>query len=626
MTRWLVLLGLFGCVGTASSVVETDRFGEDPPGEDPPVVPMDPLGPGGYSLVLDTSSTDPYGRLESTDLPITGEARASLGLDRVEAGDPPTTVPTAADGSFTATAVVEPGLNLVELRAHDIEGHSVSGHRSLLRSAYVPEGERNRGAAVIALNDEILSGLAGSVGDLLGGDIDLASELPPGSELINDDMCQLYVNRVSHGELQISASVLEDGRLDLTVILPDVAVGFQGQCNAIGQTVTVRPNSEADQITVEVHVPLRALPPAPGECVTRFEADDVTVELTSFDLDLRLSGGSGLIGTIIGLGGEIIGELVEGSIADKMEGQLQPMVNDLIGPFLDMDINILDVTEEMAFFDVPMEVALCLTGLEPVDGVLMATVGASVTGPGGGPTAPGAPHLPPTAPAAAPGTLYLDPGLVGQLLHGAWGGGALQIDDLTADADESASAFLNVGALAILARELRTLYTPGTFDDATPLEIDIDAELAPISWAAAPPVEGSELEVDPDVFIGLGELKLTIRAGGETLFVFGTHIEMGLSLEGGEGEVVPVYVSEASTTHVWLLESPRVELGPASVRGLEGALKGIVGSQISGLLDGLAITLPDLGVPLSVSEVVADGSGYLSFTLGGTEEELPPAE
>lgn len=616
MKRCLLLVGLCGCVGTASPVVEGDRY-DDPPVEDPPV--MDPPGPGGYSLVLDTSSTDPYGRLESTDLPIRGHARASLGLDRVEAGNPPMTVPTSADGSFTATAVLEPGLNIVELRAHDLEAHTVSGHRSLLRSAYVPAGERNTGAAVIALDDEILAGLAGSVGDLLGGDIDLAAELPPGSELINDDMCQLTVNRVSHGELSIAASVLEDGRLDLIVILPNVAVGFQGQCSAVGQTVTVRPESEADEITVEVHVPLQALPPAPGECVTRFDADPADVRITSFDLDLRLSGGSGLLGTIIGLGGELIGEIVEGSIADEMEGQLEPMVNELIEPFLDMDINILDVTEEMAFFDVPMEVALCLTGLEPVDGVLMATVGASVTGPGGGPSAPGAPHLPPTAPAASAGTLYLDPGLVGQLLHGAWGGGALQMDDLT---EGESSAFLQVGALAILAREVRTLYEPGVFDDDTPLEIDIDVELAPISWAAEPPVEGSELEVDPDVFIGLGQVRLTIRAGGEVLFVFGTHIEMGLALEGGDGEVVPVYVSEASTTHVWLLESPRVELGPASVRGLEGALEGIVGSQLSGLLDGLAITLPDLGVPLSVADVRADPSGYLQFTLG-TEEPAP---
>ena len=196
----------------------------------------------------------------------------------------------------------------------------------------------------------------------------------------------------------------------------------------------------------------------------------------------------------------------------------------------------------------------------------------------------------------------------------------MQLDDLT---EGEESAFLQVGALAILAREVRTLYGPG-FDDSTPLEIDIDVELAPISWAADAPGETSELEVNPDVFIGLGQVRLTIRAGGEVLFVFGTHIEMGLALEGGDGEVVPVYVSEASTTHVWLLESPRVELGPASVRGLEGALEGIVGSQISGLLDGLAITLPDLGVPMTVSDVRADASGYLEFTLGGAEEP-PPA-
>ena len=179
----VLVLG-FGCVGTAGPVVEGDRY-DDP--LDPPT--MDPMGPGGYSLVLDTSRTDPYGRLESPELPVMGQARASLGLDRVEAGDPPATVPTSADGSFTATAVLDPGLNFVELRAHDVEGHSVSGHRSLLRSAYVPAGERNSGAAVIALSDEILAGLTSSVGDLLGGDLDLASELPPGTELINDSTC-----------------------------------------------------------------------------------------------------------------------------------------------------------------------------------------------------------------------------------------------------------------------------------------------------------------------------------------------------------------------------------------------------------------------------------------------------
>ncbi|MCA9609809.1 MAG: hypothetical protein KC619_29625 [Myxococcales bacterium] len=603
----VIALPVSGCLGMLSGSGDRPVDGTPPP----------TTTEEGWDLSIDTSASDVYLTPDATTSTIRGHITATEGVQRAELGPPGAPVPASVDGSgsFTAPMSVDPGLSLVEVRGYDQAGHVVNGHRSILRADYAPEWERLSGTAVIAADEGLLSALGSSAGGALGA-LDLASFVTPGMPSMNNSTCQLYVDRATAGTPTLSLAPTEDGRLRATATVSDIAVGFSGRCNALGTAIQVREGSEADETTVELSMILEPIPPPPGECVSGFTATDVNLQITSFDLDLRLAGCG-----LLCLAGELIGELAEGAVRGMIEDQFMEMVGPLVGPLL-ADLTVLDETTTMDFMETPVEVGLCLTDLSPSpEGQLMAAIGTRVRGPGGvGIEAPGAPYLATTLPPTRPGTMMIDPALVGQILFSVWNGGAFALPDVSALGDGGGEGLgFTIDTLSGLVPQIRELIASGRVMRGAPLVIGVDAQMPPLVRAATP----VEAEAGVDMFIELGDLRLSLGTASGALFEIATHVSLALSLEPTpEGALAPVLVESESTATTWIVDSAIRGLPSRSADALTDLVNGLIVSQLSPLLAGAAIELPDLGVPLTVGDVAPDAGGYLvvDLTVGA-----PPA-
>lgn len=595
----LLALPLGGCLGLLSNTGEAPVDGDPPP-------PIE----GEWDLSIDTSASDVFLDSATETSTIRGHITATEGVQRAELGPAasPSRVPVDATGSFGAPMSVGPGYTLVEVRGYDQADHSVNGHRSVLRAEYTPEWQLLGDTAVIAADASMLNALGASAAGLLGG-LDLGAFVTPGTPLMEDGTCRLYVDRVSHGAPTLALAPTPDGRLRATARVPDIAVGFSGNCNALGTAIEVREGSEADETTVELSMILSPIPPAPGECVGGFTSTDVSLQITSFDLDLRL-GGCGLLC----LAGELVGEIAEGVVRGMIEDRFMGMVGGLIDPLL-ADLTVLDETTTMDFLETPVEVGLCLTGLSPSpEGQLMASIGTRARGPGGvGIAAPGAPHLASTPPPSRAGTMLLDPALVSQILFSVWNGGAFALPDVSALGEGGGDGLgFTIDTLSGLVPQLRDLIQDGTVMRGAPLVIGVDAQMPPLVRGAT----AAEAAAGVDMFIELGDLRLTIGTAAGALFEIATHVRLALSLEATpEGALAPVLVEAESSAVAWVVDSAIRGLPSRSADALTDLVSGLVVSQLSPLLAGAAIELPDLGVPLTVGDVAADPGGYLVVEL-----------
>lgn len=597
----LIALSLVGCAtGVLEEVPGTDRRG-----------PMDPETPGVVDdptgLRLDTSPTDSYGRVETPTMSVVGSVESTAGVDRVEVEGTETS--TGPGGGFTHAVDAPMGLSLAEVRAWDVDGNLAQGHRSLLRADYLPEGLLDPDAARLTVTPELLLGLAG--GDVSG--LDVSALVPAGTEFATGP-CTLTVDSVRHASPEMGLSMNDAGQIVASVTVRDVAVAFHGECDVDipvlgGLRASALPGSELNETTVVVSVVLEPNAVAPGTCLDGFRAVSTSVSIPALDLDLRVTA-SGIPREVclppLGfpcvstdrLLGEAVGELAEGYVADLLEDQLADAVGGAVDDLL-ADFGGLEEETMLDFFDTPITVGICLTGLEPIDGQLVATVGARVTSGALGGRAPGAPFLATTPMGAAPGTLYLDPNLVGQLLFSAYQGGALEMEDLTADS----STPITAGLISIFAPGLTDL--PGV-DATTPLKVDLSSELAPIAWA---PESGMA-----DLALGLGQLRITLGTADRPLIVVGAHVELGLALEPATGGIATVLLPEESVAEVWV-ESAAVPLTERQMEGLQDAVRSVLLEQLPTMLEGTVIELPDIGVPLTPGDVRRAEGGFLELPL-----------
>lgn len=585
------------------------RSREVEPGEgDPTADPTDPstpmADPDDWTVRVDSEASDRYLERATATANVRGTVEASLGADRAEV-DGDAMMLDARDG-FATTAPVPEGLSLVEIHGWDVEDHEARGDRAILRADYLPEGEMDSDAIAIAVDDALLSGLvSGALGEGSGGlgSLSLGSFITPGSTIVSGSPCTVYVDSVSHSPPRISLAVAPDGRLVATFTVPDIAVGIHGQCSALGQNVGIREGSEMDETDVTVTVFLEANFPGPGECLSGLTASDPQVAITRFDLDLRLSGS-----LLLSLAGEVVGELAEGIVKGMIEDKVQEMIAPAIGPALE-GVSLLETTTTMDFLSTPVDVSLCMTGLDGSSGTLIATLGVSATGPGGDATdAPGAPRLPATSGTLPPGTLAIDPALVGQILFSAWRGGALHLDSLGAGGGGPSLSIDLLGGVVSALRPMIGAEIPR----GAPLELGIDAAMAPLVRGPTP----MEAAAGADFMLEIGDLRITIGAAGRDLFVLSSTVRLALSLEpNAEGALVPTLVREATTASTHLAETTVPGVTGRMGESLASLVNGMVPTQIGPLLEGAAIRLPDVGAPLSVTGVVADPGGTLHVSI-----------
>jgi hypothetical protein len=606
MRTGLLALSFFALLGagcTAGHAGGTPRRGGGPdPGPDPDLP---------WSLSIDTDASDRYLLSDEANATIRGVLTASAGADRVEVDG--SAAPLDARGNFTAAVPVPLGLSHVEVVGHDTEDRSIHGDRDILRAAYREEGTLNDGAIAIALTDELLAGLGARAGSALDG-LDLSTFITPGTPLLSDGRCNIIADSVSHSAPTLALSRTDDGRLRAVATVSDIAVGFHGRCSLLGTNIDIRDGSEADQTTVELSMILAPNAAAPGECSVGLSAEDTSLAITSFDLDLRL-GGCGLLC----LAGELVGEIAEGTVRGMLQDRMGAMIDGVIGPALS-DIAILNTTSTMSFLETPVDLGLCLVGLDsepsPAGPALVARLGAraSAAMPRYGDDAPGAPVLPTTRGELPAGTLAVDPGLLGQILFGAWRGGALSLDSLGAGSG-SGGLSLTVDLLTGPVPALRPLIGD-EIERGAPLALAIEGAMAPLSRAPTP----VEAAMGVDLFLELGNLRIRIGAGEgaarRELFVVSSTVRLALALvPDATGALVPTLVEGATSTTTFLESTTVPGVTGRMGESLAGLVDGLIAAQIAPLLEGAAIALPDLGTPLVVSDVTVDPGGYLLLTL-----------
>lgn len=563
------LAALFVTPGCATGASIEERGG--PPASRPP---DDPDLPTAWALEVDTRETPSYFAPDVGLARLSGTVVASEGLSRlVVAG---VEVPVVG-GRFAADVAAAPGLVHVPIEASDDARHTRRADRSLLVATFLEEGDLDPRAASLALTNEIVEPMAAPLQARVAT-IDIASEIRARPTL-TDDSCVTRPTGAHHGTPRLRTFVDATGQLVLEITIPSLEVSFVGRCDTFLTSTDVTGR-------MRTHVVLRTVLSAPPgeECVAGLAHSPAQIDLVDFDLDVR--GGSGLFGLLVSLAGE----MREGDTAEALRAQFAAEADALLDAELGM-VRVFDESATREFFGVPVDLALCLTGLVTEDGALRAIVGSRATGPGGR-DAPGAPMVDGALPAMVPGALTLDANLVAQLVYSAWRAGALAQPDVLE---------VPMSMLSLVAPRLRTM-----FPADTTVSVDLEGELPPLVRAASLDGDAGGDGSGGDLALEIGDLFLVLRVGETVLFRVGNVLRFTLELvpEAG-GALRPEVVSVESET--WVAEEPVADAIDAA---LAGAISAQIGDAAAALLGGAAIELPAIGgAPLVASDVTPDPAG-----------------
>jgi hypothetical protein len=559
-----------GCTGTMGNVIGTGG-GTDTGGGNTP------LGDRGEPITIDVSDTEQFVPGSPATHPIAGRVHGGNGTFAFTINDE--IVPLGEDGRFSTEIDVAPGLQVVKLAARDTA--TPPGKRdvnlSLLVSEFLPEGEINPAAAALVLTSEMVSSMADPMQDLVAS-LDVASEIRSRAVLSEDSTCTTHPRSATHGRPTLRLFVTETGALTMEVLIPNLSIDFYGTCSMLISTVNITGRIETN---VAILSELSAAPS--DDCIQGLDHTPATVDLRDFDL--QISGGSGLLESLIVM---LMGEMKEGETAEELKTQFATEAEELLGPQLE-DITVFDSTTPMELLAVPMDASLCLTGLSSEGGVPLARVGARVVGPGGG-VGPGAPLVEGELPPAAPHTFWLDANLVAQFLYSAWIARGLQSDAISE---------IPISMIALLEPDLEDLFP----EDAT-VSVAMDGQLPPRVRAAEPGSEG-------DLVVEIPDLQLRLSVDGEPLYTLSSNLELTLDLAPAEAGLAPMVTAVHTTT--CLLEEPVVDIADAA---LAASVDMQIATVATDLLGGAVISLPDVGGGLRpVDAVPAPGGRYVQVTL-----------
>ncbi|MCC7535989.1 MAG: hypothetical protein IT379_07240 [Deltaproteobacteria bacterium] len=530
-----------------------------PPGAPPPTMPEWVLG-------FDLNNLNRFVEGNPPTHPIAGRVISTFAVDELRINDAPTTV--GGDGSFNTTVPVMPGVNVVPITVTDQAGHARNGHRALINTAFLPEGEINPIGAGMTVSNELLESLIAPFRAEIEG-LNLAEQLG-GAGAFSQGGCDINLNNITHGRPTLTLVNGAGGNLVATFTVPNVRVTFSGFCSLFITSSTV-----SGTMTTNVAVSTNLFAPPGNACITGLQHTPPVVDLPGFDLDISLGGG-GLISAI----SPIVGEIMEGSVSDTMKEEIAAKADELFTEQASRLALLSDPTD-IDFQGTSLHLQPCLTGLGPENGVLRGRLGVAVTGPGGYP-APGAPQVAGDMPPAQAGSLWIDANLLSQMFFAIWRAGGLETE---------VNDQIEFGLLGLLVPDLRDRYPADT-----PVTIAIQAHLPPVVRAAEPGMG--------DLIVEIGDLMIELKVGDELLFRIGILVRLTVELMPVEGRLIPMVTGTTSEAH--LLDEPIADVDDAV---LEGAVGGMVGGAAGAFFGEEGFALPDLGFPINPRDVVAEPGG-----------------
>ncbi len=545
MKRVLLLAGIVGC---ASHV---DGGGGDVP-----------PGSSGWAIDVDMSGLDRFVPLGTTTWPVRGHVKASAAIAEVDVAGMPAQLDA---GDFSAMVTTAPGLTLVPIVATDIDAHARQANRSLLEARFAPEGSANPGGASIVFTDAILaamsSGLAGNVAA-----VDVAGEILAMPVLSDDGQCATWPTSASQG--QVAAHLVRDhAELWLEIVVPQLDVTFDGQCQGPLRQIPL-----SGEMSGDLQIWTRLTPGAPGAggCITSFQHTAPQVSVANWAFGVWGTGGPLQDWIVSAFSGDKAQQA-----QDQLTSQTATRADQILAQQL-ASISVFDKISPVSLLGRPVDLHLCLGGLDPVGDTVIARIATTAQGMGTR-AAPGAPQIDGDAPIAGAGELVLDANVVGQLLFSAWRDGGLA---------RMNAQQVDFGELAAIVRGLGDLYP-----DATTVDVSFDGELPPLV-RATPDVMGADLRVE------LGDLMLDLSLHGESLFKFGVHLTLDLDLVPMNGALVPMVIATKSqvTLLAEKLDGPDLALEEAVQLQL-----GTAAAQLLGMTALALPAVPGMGTPTNVT-------------------------
>jgi hypothetical protein len=513
-----------------------------------------------WTVTVDMSATDRFVLDAPATWPVRGQAVASLGLADVTVDGH--AAPVEPSGAFTAVVTPTPGLAVVSVVATDAAGHVRQAHRTLLQASFLPEGTIARFAAGVALTDAVLAGMSSSLTET-AGDVDVASEIMMRETLSSDDRCTTWPVHATQDSTTATLG-LDGTELLVNIHVPNLYVYFEGACSGLLSEIPI-----AGEMFMDIDIWTQIAPKAASECLEGFDHTPPEVTLPGFSFDVWATGGP-FEAWLVELGSS--GKAEEAH--DRLQGELAGQADEKLQSKL-ADMRVFDRQQTMTLLAQEVELALCVTRIEPEGSQLVARVGAVVHGTGQR-LAPGAPQV--GGPLAVPqsGELLLDADLVAQLLFSAWRMGGLQ---------RARAQTADFGLLALLAPGLVDRYP-----NATEVDVNIDGEL--------PPVVRTSTAAGADLTVELGDLMLDLAIGDDRLFRLGVSLRLELDLVPMDGALVPTVVGADAEAR--LLD----EIEDVADGALELAVQAKLGSSVADLLGDAKLTLPalpGLGAPTDVT-------------------------
>ncbi|MGN6105285.1 MAG: hypothetical protein ACTHU0_09295 [Kofleriaceae bacterium] len=479
-----------------------------------------------------------------------------------------TEVVPAADGSFTATIPVAPGIAFLETRAVDRAGQAVRDVRAVLTGDQAPTDGSEPAPIGARAGTEAL----GKIGDAIATAaeaIDFTAAVKAMNPVYENTGClgaKIDVTSVALSNIDLALTP-KAGAITTAVSIDNVVVkmhaNFKVACVGGSTNITVR--SSKARIRGDLGVAIRGSKLATSLAGT-------TVALDGFSIDV-----GGVPGAIEDLLKNKAREAVENSLTNVIRDRVPPMANDALAGLIARPFDAAILGKQTRIAVAPSAIEVSPSGL-----FVAVETRLSVEGGEGGTfastPAPLAPSL--LASAAGLGVAVADDA-ANQLLAGLWAAGAFDLS-LPIDAVGPVAALLDDDARTLEVR----LSLPPTATTEGAAELAIGDLIVTTRDAAGAEVQRLALSVRTEVSAvpSAGKLALTLGAPEvhAQVLLQSDAVDRPLADEQVEGIVTGVWglVGNMASDALGKLPMPAVggvQLGAPTVEGRDGFLVADVG-------------------------------------------------
>lgn len=545
--RAIVTVALVGAIGCSSEGTDSNDL--------PPILEISSPQRGTFN--------------DSDEVTVTGRVTDDQGGVTVKVGD--TELLPAADGSFTATVQVEPGITVLETVAVDVGGNRVRDVRAVLAGAV----EATDGSIASPLGARLGPAGLTSVGTAVGDaaeDIDFTAAAKTMNPVYNNTGClgaRIDITSVSLSNIDVGLAA-KTGAIGTNVAIDNVVIrlnaNYKVACVGGSTTITVRTTKA--RISDDLGIGLEA-----GKLRTSLPSP--AVALDGFSVDV-----GGVPGAIESLLRDEARKAAERALTNVIKSRLPAIADAQLAGMIAKPFNSAVLGHDVTATVAPTKVEITQTGM-----FVAVDTKVAVTGGEGG-TALSTPMAVTSdiiASAPALGVAVSDD-LVNQLFAGLWAAGAF---DMTLSSDQIGPA------AAILDDDVRTL--------------DVKMSLPPTVTAV--PGKGLELALGDLIITGkdsagadVQRIALSLR----TALVAGPTTDNKLTL-----------TTTTPTVFVQVLAESAVVDSPLDAMQLEGIVAGVWG-LVGGMANDALGKLPMpkvAGIQLGAPTVIGQ-DGFVVLDVG----------